>query len=69
MNQRKKCVSIQQFIKKPVEDPQNKVHNAELLLSGYMAEHGMAFSQADHLIEVMKRMFPDCDTVKKMTMK
>ena len=52
-------------MKQPAEDPKDEVHNAELLLCGYMAEHGMAFSQADHLIEVMKRMFPDCEIAKK----
>lgn len=66
---KKKCVNIQHFLKKSVEDPKDKVNNAELLLCGYMAEHGIAFSQADHLVELMKKMFPDCETAKKMTMK
>ena len=66
---KKKSLSIKCFTRKQVEDPQDKVDNAELLLSAFMAEHGMPFSQADHLIEVMKKMFPECDTVKKMTMK
>lgn len=56
---KKKCVNIQHFLKKSVEDPKDKVNNAELLLCGYMAEHGIAFSLADHLVELMKKMFPD----------
>lgn len=45
MNERK-IVNIQHFIQKPTEDGNDKVHNAELLFSGYMAEreHGVTFS-------------------------
>lgn len=45
-----------------------KVHRAELLLMGLMAEHGTPFSQVDHLLPVIK-MFPECDIAQNMTLK
>lgn len=71
---KKSNIGIQHFIKKKQEnknkrDPGNKVYKAKLLLSGFMAEHGMAFSQADHLIKILKKMFPDSDNAQGMTKK
>ena len=45
------------------------MHRAELLLTGFMAEHGMPFSQANHLLPVIKKMFPECETAQNMTLK
>ena len=60
---------IDKFVVKKTEpDKKEKVHRAELLLTGFMAEHGMPFSQANHLIPVIKKMFPDCDTAQNMTL-
>lgn len=55
--------------KKAAEDPQDEVATAELLISAFMAEHGMPFHQAEHLSEVVKKMFPKCDVAQKMFMK
>ena len=61
---------MQQFFsEKKTEDPPDEVANAELLLAAFMAEHGMPFSQADHLTELVKKMFPKCDDAQKIAMK
>ena len=41
------------FKEKKAEDPQDEIANAELLLSAFMAEHGMPFHQAEHLSELV----------------
>ena len=41
-----------------------KVAKAELLFAAFMAEHYMPFRQANHMAEVMKRMFPDSAIAK-----
>ena len=46
-----------------------QVAKAELLLVAFMAEHNIPFSQADHLVEVMKKMFPDSNVAKYIQMK
>lgn len=47
----------------------NEVAKAEFLLSRFMSDHGMPFSQADHLVAVLKRMFPDSAIAKHMSVK
>ncbi|KAK3894616.1 hypothetical protein Pcinc_001594 [Petrolisthes cinctipes] len=67
---KKKTVNIEQFFKAKSEpDLSDKIARAGLLLSSFMAEHGTPFSQADHLTEVMKKMFPDSNIAKGMTEK
>ncbi|KAK3888573.1 hypothetical protein Pcinc_007425 [Petrolisthes cinctipes] len=62
---KKKTVNIEQFFKAKSEpDLSDKIARAGLLLSSFMAEHGTPFSQADHLTEVMKKMFPDSNIAK-----
>lgn len=45
-----------------------KMNDAELLITGFMAEHGMSFSQAHHLIPVIKEIFPYCVTARNATL-
>lgn len=68
---KKSSIKMQQFFskKKTAEDPQDEVATAELLLSAFMAEHGMPFHQAEHLSELVKKMFPKCEVAQKMSMK
>lgn len=57
---KKQSVKIQSFLRKlPEDDSHDKVSKAEVLLTGYIAEHGVPFAQADHLVETIKKMFPD----------
>ena len=53
---KKRTINIQQFFKKPTESEkfQDKVAKAELLLDGYVAEHGVPLVQVNHLVEVIK---------------
>lgn len=65
-NAKKNIVSIQQhFKKRPGLGHQEKVAKAELLISGFMSEHNMQFSQADHL----KRAFNDSDIAKDVSLR
>lgn len=47
----------------------NEVAKAEFLLSRFMSDHGMPFSQADHLVAVLKKMFPDSTIARHMSVK
>lgn len=70
VNAKKETVSIVQHFKKaPGLGQQDKVAKAELLISGFMAEHNMPFRQADHLVDVFKRAFPDSEIAKEVSLK
>ncbi|KAK3871728.1 hypothetical protein Pcinc_023144 [Petrolisthes cinctipes] len=47
----------------------NKVARAEFILSRFMTDHGMPFSQAEHLATVLKKMFPDSKIARSMSVK
>ena len=65
-----KTVNINTFFSKPKEPGlQDKVAKAEIMLTAFMAEHNTPFSQADHLIECCKQMFPDSVIAQKMSLK
>lgn len=67
---KKQSVNIQSFLRKLPEDTlADKVSKAEVLLTGFIAEHGAPFAQADHLVETMKKMFPDSEIARKLTLK
>lgn len=67
---KKNATVIDTFIKKKNEnDLPSDVSKAELLLSAFMAEHGTPFKQADHLIQVLKKMFPKCEIAQSMSLK
>jgi Domain of unknown function (DUF4371) len=67
---KKKMTKITSFVAHPKEPPlKEKVAKAELLLTAFMAEHHVPFLQADHLMDSMKKMFPDSAIAKCMTMK
>ena len=58
-NAKKSFVNIETYLKKTQEsDSKNEVAKAELLLTGYIAEHSVPFQQADDLVEFIKNMFP-----------
>lgn len=67
---KKAQVNIQQHFKKvPGLSHQEKVAKAELIISGFMAEHNMPFLQADHLVNVLKKAFADSDIAKDISLK
>lgn len=64
---KKNSLNIQQFFKKlPEQCLQDKVAKIELLLSGYVVEHGVPFGQCDHLVDVIKKMFPDSEVARNI---
>ncbi|XP_068211680.1 uncharacterized protein [Palaemon carinicauda] len=70
LDAKKNTLNIKQFFKRSdAELPQDKVAKAEMYLTGYMAEHGVPSAQADHLVDVIKKMFPVCETARNMKMK
>ena len=70
MASRKTATVIDKFVTKKKEpDLKDKVHKAELKLTAFMAEHDMPFSQTDHLLPLLKKMFPDSDIAQNMTLK
>ncbi|XP_068232164.1 zinc finger BED domain-containing protein 5-like [Palaemon carinicauda] len=70
LDTKKNTLNIKQFFKRSdAELPQDKVAKAEMYLTGYMAEHGVPFAQADHLVDVIKKMFPECETARNMKIK
>ncbi|KAJ8023368.1 SCAN domain-containing protein 3 [Holothuria leucospilota] len=52
-----------------MSDAKIKAATAELMLTGFMAEHSLPFSIADHLTEVCKSSFPDSQIAKDMKLK
>ena len=55
------------FVKKTTET--NTAAKAEVLLAGFFAEHHVPHTHADHLIDVLKKAFPDSEIVKKCSLK
>ena len=68
---RKSSVSIEHFVKKkkPVQDFQSKVITAELYLAAYIAENNVPFSHVNQLVEIQKKIFPECQVAQEMKMK
>ena len=56
-----KCntLSMPSFLTKPRPDMSAKIATAEIKLSGFFVEHHVPFAQADHLVKVLKEIFPD----------
>ena len=70
LESKKKTLNIQQFFKQQhKQDIHDKVARVELLLSGYVAEHRIPFAQCDHLVDVIKRMFPDNEIARSIKMR
>jgi len=62
--------SLQMFIDKSRVDPLgDKVKDAELLLSSYVAAHDMPFAGMDHLTPVLARCFPDSKIAQALSLK
>ena len=57
------------FVTPKAPSLREQVAKAELLLVAFMAEHNMPFIQADHLVEVIKQMFPDSTIAKSIQTK
>ena len=45
-----------------------KVATAEIRLSGFFVEHYVPFAQANHLVKVLKEIFPDSKIAQNMKM-
>jgi hypothetical protein len=66
----KNSTKISSFFVLPEEHSlKDQVARAELLLTAFAAEHHLPFHQADHLTGTLKKMFPDSQIAKSMTMK
>ena len=46
-----------------------KVAKAELLVTGYFAEHHVPFLQVNHLVEVCEKAFTDSEIAKNLNLK
>ncbi|BFZ21019.1 hypothetical protein BsWGS_24058 [Bradybaena similaris] len=67
---RTKMTTITTLFKQPRESPiKEKVANAELLLTAFFADHHVPFQHADHLVDCLKKMFPDSAICKAVSMK
>ena len=53
------------FVNAKDQEITRRVIVAETLFANMVAEHNLSFSLADHFTKVVKRMFPDSETVKK----
>lgn len=48
------------FAAKPSSDSLSaSVDSAEILICAYISEHNIAFKAMDHLVDTLKKMFPD----------
>ena len=65
----KSSSSISRFFAKKNCAEDEQIAKSELLLAGYLAEHHIPFSHADHLLTVCKRAFPDSYIASKLSMK
>lgn len=59
--------SIAHLLQKPVEsEVDTAVKNAEIKLTGFMAEHNIALRTSDHLVGVLKDIFNNSKTAQHM---
>ena len=56
------------FLTKPRPDMSAKEATAEIKLSGFFVEHHVPFAQADHLVKVLKEIFPDSKIAQNIKM-
>ncbi|XP_044004311.1 uncharacterized protein LOC122849609 [Aphidius gifuensis] len=68
----KSTSKITQFIKSTDEDVKVKklnesVKSAEIMLAAFFAEHTIPFRGFDHLVPVLKKMFPDSEIAKQLS--
>lgn len=70
MKARDTLVEVGQFCKTSNElSLEDKVSQAELVLTAFMVEHNTPLSQIDHLIECCKRIFPDSAIAQNLSIK
>lgn len=55
--------------KQPMDRLNHQVKYAELKLTGFVAAHNEPFYKMDHLIDVMKEIFPDSNIAQKVSCK
>lgn len=51
-----------------MEPRKHKVKAAELQLASFFVEHNISFKAADHLVEIMRKNFSECDPAKNLTL-
>lgn len=66
---RRTTPSIANFLAKKGPSLKENVTKAELSLVSFLAEHNTPFAQADHLVGLCKKMFPDSAIAKAMSLK
>lgn len=59
----------QQGVQEDVHHPRNGVAFATILLACFIAEHNLPLTKVDHLVLLMKHMFPDSAIAQGMSMK
>ena len=72
MNAAKSSVNIGTFFKpkeSSIPDIEELTAKAKLLMVGFMAEHRTPFAQADHMVDMLKAMFPDSAIAQNMKLK
>ena len=66
---RRSTPTITNFLAKKEPTLKERVARAELSLVSFMAEHSTPFLQADHMVGLCKKMFPDSAIAKAMSLK
>lgn len=46
---------------------EERVTRAEYKLAAFFAEHDLSFNSADHLVDLLKYLFPECNDIQKLT--
>lgn len=65
----KSAIKLDSFLVKKTTTLNEKVAKAELLITGYFAEHHVPFTHINHLSEICKKAFPDSEIAKNLQLK
>ena len=64
LNAQNQSKSISSFLPSSKTALNDKITNAEVLYSNFIAEHNVPFTLADHFTKLCKKMFPDSEIAK-----